>query len=313
MALVPSWLARSRGSGAARITQSLLALVGLRAPTMAYAVKVNHGTATDSVVVEHISRLRSAALGNERTVDVYLPPGYAGDTTTRYAVIYANDGQDMPAAGLRETLQQLVDQHRIQPVIVVASHANDRRLQEYGTAGIPNAQGLGASAARYEQFLLEELMPFVEGRYRVLAGPEHTAIMGWSLGGLSAFDAAWTHPERFGTVGVFSGSFWWRTDDTSVATRQASRIMHRRVRDSAAKPGRLRCWFETGRQDESDDRDGNGVIDSIQDTEELMDELAVKGWRRDVDMVHVEVEGGHDVSTWGAALPAWLTWAFPAR
>ena len=80
-------------------------------------------------------------------------------------------------------------------------------------------------------------------------GPAATAIMGWSLGGLSAFDLAWRHPERFGAVGVFSGAFWWRTDDSS-SRGPADQPDH-------APPGRetpghpaLRMWFETGRQDE---------------------------------------------------------------
>jgi enterochelin esterase-like enzyme len=271
-------------------------------------------TGPDSVVVERITEFRSRALGGKRTVDVFLPPGYAGNPARRYAVIYANDGQDMAGAELRATLERLIQGHQIEPVIVVAAHATERRLQEYGTAGSLNAQGLGKDAGRYEQFLLGELMPFIERRYRVLAGPEHTAIMGWSLGGLSAFDVAWRHPERFGAVGVFSGSFWWRTDDASVATKQASRIMHRLIREDAIPSGaRLRCWFETGRLDETDDRDGNGVIDSVQDTEELMDELSARGWRRDLDMLHVQMDGGHDIATWGAALPGWLAWAFPIR
>ena len=46
--------------------------------------------------------------------------------------------------------------------------------------------------------------------------------------------------------------------------------------DTAAKPP-LRLWFQAGTRDEAEDRDGNGVIDAIQDTTELIDELAAKG------------------------------------
>ena len=134
--------------------------------------------------------------------------------------------------------------------------------------------------------------------------------MGWSLGGLSAFDLAWLNSDRVGTVGVFSGAFWWRTDDRSPATRQASRIMHRRVRETETRPS-IRMWFETGLQDESADRDRDGVIDAIQDTEELILELGGKGFRRGTDMVHLTVEGKHDLPTWKRLLPEFLTWAFP--
>lgn len=264
----------------------------------------------DGVVVERLAPLESRLLGETRTIDVYLPPSYTTETTRRYPVLYANDGQDMQAVDLIGALDSLQQSGRMAATIVVAIHATDR-LQDYGTAYVPNAQGLGARADRYGQFLLMELMPLIERRYRVERGPAHTAIMGWSLGGLSAFDLAWRHPDRFGRVGVFSGSFWWRTDDRDPAAKQASRIMHRRVRETPGHPS-LRLWFETGLRDEHADRDSDGVIDAVQDTEELVLELERKGYRRGRDMAHVTVEGSHDLSTWRRLLPEWLGWAFPA-
>ncbi len=280
--------------------RGLVALMG--GPTLALA-------RPDQVVVERLPPFESRLLGENRTIDVFLPRGYSHDSLTAYPVLYANDGQDMDAVDLAGTLDSLQAAGAMAPVIVVAIHATER-IQDYGTAYIANAQGLGARADRYGQFLITELMTLIEARYRVERGPAHTAIMGWSLGGLSAFDLAWRHPDRFGAVGVFSGSFWWRTDDGDVAARQASRIMHRRVRSTPGHPA-LRMWFETGREDESDDRDRDGIIDAIQDTEELVIELERKGYRRGPDMVHLIVEGRHDLPTWKRLLPEWLTWAFP--
>ena len=281
--------------------RGLVALVG--GPTLALGAR-------DGVTVERLPAFESRLLGENRTVDVFLPRGYAEQDTVTYPVIYANDGQDMEAVDLRGTLDSLQRTGRMAPVIVVAIHATER-VQDYGTAYSPNAQGLGARADRYGQFVLTELMTLVESRYRVRTGPAETAIMGWSLGGLSAFDLAWRHPDRFGAVGVFSGAFWWRTDDSSVETRQTSRIMHRRIRDTPGHPP-LRMWFETGRQDEQADRDQDGVIDAIQDTEELVATLEKKGYRRGLDVVHLTIEGRHDLPTWKRILPEWLVWAFPA-
>ena len=242
-------------------------------------------------------------------MDVFLPSRYATDTSRRYRVLYANDGQNVAGLRLRRALNDLTATAAIQPIIVVAIPSGDRRLMEYGTSGVPNSGGLGADAQKYERFLIDEVIPLITERYRTITGPGESVIMGASLGGLSAFDLAWRHPEIFGAVGVFSGAFWWRTDDSTVARKQASRIMHRRVREDPRHP-RLRMWFESGREDETDDRDGNGVIDSIQDTDELMDELVAKGYRRDRDMVHLVVQGRHDVETWSRVLPAFLVWAF---
>ena len=266
---------------------------------------------TSAIQIDSLTHLPSRYLKTTRTVRVFLPEDYRR-TRLRYPVLYANDGQDMEALGLVRTLDSLIHRGDIPPVIVVAVHASDRRLQEYGTSGEPNAQGLGADAEGYERFLAEELVPLINRGYRVHRAPEHTALMGWSLGALSAFDVAWRHSDVFGMVGAFSGSFWWRTDDSTVGDRQASRIMHRRIRETRSVPA-LRAWFEAGRSDERDDRDGNGVIDAIQDTRELMAELERKGWETGTRMTYVEVAGGHNPQTWGSVLPDFLRWAFGGK
>jgi enterochelin esterase-like enzyme len=284
--------------------RSLAAILG--DPSLAAATRDGQGA-----TVERLPPFESALLGETRIIDVYLPRGYAADGTADYPVMYANDGQDMEVVDLAGALDSLQAARRMAPAIVVAIHATER-VRDYGTAYIINAQGLGAGADIYGHFLTAEVMKLVEARYRVRRGAPHTAIMGWSLGGLSAFDLAWRRPDHFGTVGVFSGSFWWRTDDRSVAAKQASRIMHRRIRETPGNPV-LRMWFESGQQDEGADRDGDGVIDAVQDTEELIAELERKGYRRGRDIVHLTVEGRHDLPTWKRLLPEWLSWAFPVR
>ncbi len=263
------------------------------------------------VSIKAIERFRSKQLHNQRALTIFLPPDYDQQPDCYYKVLYVNDGQDMPAIKMAETLAALITHREIEPIIVVAIHATRDRLQEYGTASIPNARGLGRKARKYSFFVLDEVLPYINRRYRTLAGPINTTIIGFSLGGLMAFDLAWNHPDVFGAVGVFSGSLWWRTDDADMHKRQESRIMHRRVRDTES-PGRLRMWFEAGTNDEKEDRDHNGVIDAIQDTTELIDELELKGYRRGFDMIYVQVDGGeHNQRTWGFILPHFLRWTFP--
>ena len=259
--------------------------------------------------VVHVDSFPSLLLNERRVVDVYLPPGYDPVGTTRYAVLYMNDGQDTAALGLLPTLDSLTARRRIPPLIVVAPHANAERLQDYGTAGTPNAQGFGARARLYERFVLEELLPWVEARYRVRPGPKHTAVLGSSLGGLGAFDLAWRHPDVFGTAGAMSGSFWWRTEDGTLDQRMASRVAIRMARETTPLP-RLRIWLETADGDETSDRDGNGVIDAIQDTNDLVNALVARGYRSGKDVVHVTVHGGHNQDTWGRVLPQFLEYAF---
>lgn len=248
-----------------------------------------------------------------RRVTVYLPPGYDPARPLPYPLLVALDGQTMPQWRLAETLDELVGAGAIEPVVVAAVPASPDRIEEYGTAGQLDFAGRGRHAKAFQDLLTGEVLPWVREKHHVAADAARTGIFGASMGGLCAFDAAWRRPSVFGIAGIFSGSLWWRADNSSVAAQQASRIAHRRVRETAAQPA-LRLWFQAGTRDEAADRDGNGVIDAIQDTTELVDELAAKGFRRGTDVVYHESEGGeHHESTWARALPVFLRWALPPR
>ncbi len=246
-----------------------------------------------------------------REVRVFLPPGGVQADTP---LLVALDGQNMAQWKLEETIAALAADHRITPPLVVAITAGPNRLDEYGLAGLPDYAGRGARAAEFEQFVLTQVLPAVRARYHLATDRARTGVMGASLGGLSAFDLGWRHPDIFGFAGIFSGSFWWRGENGPVAVQVSSRLAHRLVRETITPPSHVRFWFENGSADETDDRDHNGVIDAIQDTQELMDALAARGLPRGPDLVYVEIPGGrHHESTWAQALPGFLTWALPAR
>ena len=263
-----------------------------------------------TVEVVEVADFASRYLGNKRPLHIFLPPHYR-ETQTRYPVLYLNDGQDVGQLRLRETLARLMAHGRIQPLIVVAIPTTADRLQEYGTAVAANAQGLGSLAAQYNRFVVEEVRPWINQEFRTETDAAKTAVLGASLGGLSAFDLAWNHPDVFGAVGVFSGSFWWRAGEAETAVPPSRRIAHSLVRQGRHHPG-FRAWFQAGTRDERDDRDNNGVIDAIQDTLELMDDLRALGVANGRDLVYVEVVNGrHDYATWSQVLPDFLLWAFP--
>jgi enterochelin esterase-like enzyme len=246
-----------------------------------------------------------------RSATVYLPPGYDPARTQPYPFLVALDGQTMPQWRLAETLDALVAAGACEPVVVAAVPASPERIEEYATAGQLDFAGRGRHAKAFQDLLTGEVLPWMRETHHVAADAAHTGIFGASMGGLCAFDTAWRRPRVFGFAGIFSGSLWWRADDAGVAAQQASRIAHRRVREAGIRP-ELRLWFQAGTRDEAADRDGNGVIDAIQDTTELIDELAAKGFRRGTDVVYHEIEGGeHHESTWARALPEFLRWALP--
>ncbi len=248
-----------------------------------------------------------------RRATVYLPPGYDAARTQPYPLLLALDGQTMPQWRLAEALDELVGAGAIEPVVVAAVPASAERMDEYGMAGQLDFAGRGRHAKALQDLLAGEVLPWLRERHPVATDAARTGIFGASLGGLCAFDTAWRRPQVFGLAGIFSGSLWWRADDSSVAAQQASRLAHRTVRDANTRPA-LRVWFQAGTRDEAADRDGNGVIDAIQDTTELVDELVAKGFRRGDEVVYHELEGGeHHEGSWASALPDFLRWAFPRR
>ncbi len=243
-------------------------------------------------------------------IDFYLPKN---TPPNQLSLLLVNDGQNLDEMPFAPMLDQLIGTGQIQPVLCAGIHAGKERKLEYGTASVPDYENRGSKAEAYKNFILEELLPFIHTSFAIDQFRKK-AFAGFSLGGLTAMDLTWHHPEVFSTAGVFSGSLWWRSksleDDYNDAT---DRIMHHLVREGAYEPG-LRFYFTTGSQDETADRNHNGIIDSIDDTLDLLAELEKKGYDRQKDLHYINFEDGkHDVATWGKAMPGFLLWAFGAR
>ncbi len=247
----------------------------------------------------------SKYLKREVRVDFYFPSHY----TKSCRVLFLNDGQDAQALQLKITLEKLLLQKKIYPLIVVAIHANENRLQEYGIAAKADYLKRGKLAKEHSKFLIKELKPYTEKFLQVEMHPQHCCIGGFSLGGLSAFDIAWHNDDVFSKVGVFSGSFWWRKKDYKKGYTDKDRIMHEVVRKTKRKP-LLNFWIQTGTQDEKADRNSNGIIDSIEDSLDIIQELIVKGYEEN-EITYVEVlDGKHNQQTWAEVMPDFLQWAF---
>jgi enterochelin esterase-like enzyme len=246
----------------------------------------------------------SVPLGREVMVSILLPQGYV--PTERYPLVLFNDGQDFGALGLEETLNGLTGENTIRPMVIAGIHANHDRIHEYGTARQADYAGRGSKAAATTDFVLTELLPFLEKEYNIIQ--TGVTYAGFSLGGLMALDIVWNHSRNFSAAGIFSGALWWRQKALSEGYDDSDRIMHNQIRQSEVAPP-LKFWFQCGSLDEHDDRDGDGVIDSIQDTLECIGELEKKGYSWDKDVFYTEVaDGRHNTETWAKVLPAFLKW-----
>jgi predicted alpha/beta superfamily hydrolase len=160
---------------------------------------------------------KSRHLVHSRNVYVYLPPDYNLTQLQRYPVLYMHDGQnlfDPKRAYLGQTWQALSTLNRliknkvIPPIIVVAVDNTADRLNEYTHDFDPHRQQGGRGNA-YLQFMVQELKPLVDQSFMTLKERQHTGILGSSLGGLISVYGAARYAHTFGLVGALSPSIWW--------------------------------------------------------------------------------------------------------
>lgn len=261
----------------------------------------------DSLMHRHLC-LRSKYLKRKVIVDIFYPKGLTETEARSTPALFLNDGQDARQLHLHDTLTKRYQNNNLTKVIVIGIHAGDR-MNEYGTAGHPDYLNRGRKARWHTNFVLKELLPFIKKTIGCAHRSELTAFAGFSLGGLSAIDIAWHHPEVFSKVGVFSGSFWWRKKPVNGSYQDSDRIMHHLIDSGEHKSG-LSFWFQAGTKDEEADRNNNGVIDAIDDTLDIIKSLKGVGYSSD-DIHYLEVEGGeHNFKTWSQVFPEFLKWAF---
>src|SRR5436190_12272630 len=245
-------------------------------------------------------RFRSRFLANERTILVYLPPGYKARAAHRYPVLYLQDGQNVfdkaTSFGeewhVDETAQSLIAAGQIEPLIVVAIYnTGEHRVDEYAPTKV--ADKGGGSADQYGRMLVEELKPLIDRKYKTLPSAASTGLGGSSLGGLLTLHLALKYPTVFNRLAVLSPSVWW---DNNFILREVGSL-------SAKLP--LRIWLDAGT--------GEGP-EVLADARALRDALLAKGWVPDLDLRYVEAEGAqHNEQSWAARVGEVLKYLYPRR
>lgn len=230
---------------------------------------------------------------------LYKPKKYAGHALP---FILVNDGQDLPRMQMAKRHTAYLKQQHIKPFALLGVYCGPYRMQEYGISYQADYLNRGSLAAAYANFINLELLPFI-AHQKIPYGLYPFAVAGFSLGGLSAFDLGWHLPQHFKIVGVFSGSLWWRSKPFDWQNPDANRIAHAMVRNSHYLPP-IRFWFEAGTKDEKSDRNGNGIIDSIDDTLDLIGVLQQRGYQMPGHLAYCEIKNGrHNLATWAKSWP----------
>jgi predicted alpha/beta superfamily hydrolase len=248
---------------------------------------------------------RSKIFGNRRDVLVYLPRGYRRSWRVRYPVLYLQDGQNVFDAatsfggvewGVDETAQRLIRKNLMEPLIIVAvANTGENRIHEYApTRGVIDAKRKKRSrglARSYGRFLIEELKPYIDTRYRTKPEAEFTGLGGSSLGALLTLSLGLWFPNVFTRLIVMSPSVWW--DDC---------VIYKMVEELDKKPP-LKIWLDTGTREPGWER-----------ARALLDRLIEKGWTLGDDLIYAEIEGGdHSEGAWAARVDPALRFLFPAK
>lgn len=192
------------------------------------------------IVAGQSIRLSSRPLGEQRTINVWLPPSY-GQGDRRYPVVYLIDG------GVSQDFFHIIGLAHLgaiswstQEMIVVGIETVDRRRElafpvqrdpalhlRYPTAG---------ASSDFRRFVVDEVKPFVERSYRTNG---EDGLLGESLAGLFIVEAFLREPAAFDTYMAMDPSLWW--DDGRLA-EEAPALLAR----GGTNPRRL--WLSVGKE-----------------------------------------------------------------
>ncbi len=178
----------------------LFRLLALFAMCIAAAQAAPTSSSTVETVFLESTVLRDNRVGlnTRRSLKVYLPAGYAAGKQ-RYPVIYmlhglnwSNERMFAPDSAIQPTFDRAIASGVIRPFIAVAP--------DYTTGGPGTFFANSPTSGRFEDFTIDEVVPFVDARYRTLARAESRAILGEHMGGYGAMRYAFRRPDVFGSV-----------------------------------------------------------------------------------------------------------------
>jgi enterochelin esterase-like enzyme len=232
---------------------------------------VPHGTV-------HVNWYSSKALGVERMIYVYTPPGYEKGSA-KYPVLYLLHGSGDTENGwvsigrANLILDNLIADGKAKPMVVVMPYGDPLPSVGFGT---PSGQ---PDRSLFSKDLLESALPFAESFYRISGRPEDRAIAGLSMGGGQALDIGFTHVDQFRWIGVFSMGL--RGEGAEERFKDA-------VADPAATNKKLKLfWIACGKED--------SLFPSAQNLNEFLE-------KSHVQHTFVPSEGAHWWRNWRSYL-----------
>jgi predicted alpha/beta superfamily hydrolase len=179
-----------------------------------------------------------------------------------------------------ESILQL-DQ-KIKPIVIGIDHGNADRMNEL--TPFPHEKYGGGGADQFLTWIIDELKPFIENKYKIEFDSERQAIAGSSLGGLFSHYSTVTRPDVFKYAGVFSPSYWFN-DKIYKITNELS-------------DGQRRYLYLSGGTKESESHVANLNLmnDSLNEKPFINSELVINE------------NAQHNEKQWSESFPLFLNW-----
>jgi hypothetical protein len=169
----------------------------------------NASQPVDSIPDHETFTIQSALVGEERTINIWTPPGYKTNTDS-LPVMYMADGgikEDFPH--IANTLAALIQLKKIKPLILVGIENTQRRRDLTGFTDVAKDKEIApvvGGSDKFKAFIKDELFPEINKRYRTT---QEKSIIGESASGLFVMETFFLSPDMFDNYIAFDPSLWW--------------------------------------------------------------------------------------------------------
>lgn len=252
------------------LVTAVLWLVGCQSATgaMERATRLPASLVCNEAGTVQAVALESTSRGYAYHFNVYLPPCYEAEGKLRYPVLYLIPGLgggpgDWLAAGAGLAADELILKGDIPPLIMVSTEST--------------------SSDRYGEVIFNDVLAYIDGQYRTKTQPRYRAVAGASQGGIGAYRLALSHPDSFGSMGLFG---------SGIVSGEEGQV--REWLAAVSPENNLRVFFNCGEQDPL----------MLAQSEVMIEVLEEVG----IESSLVVGVGGHDYGYWMANFPAYLDW-----
>ena len=243
-----------------------------------------------TVLPQHLAM---PGLNRQRTVRIYVPPGYA-TSTKRYPMLDMHDGQNLFDKAtaytgewrVDETLDGLAQSQGLELIVVGIDNGGDKRMTELNAW---DHDRFGKSEGkRYMDFIVDVVKPMVDANYRTRPEREHTGVIGSSMGGLISHYAILQYPQVFSKAGIFSPAYWLGPEVFGLTASQPP-----------AADARLALYMGGGEGDQA-----------VTDYQRMVAQLRRQSHPAANLWVKLTPGAGHNEGAWRAKFAAAVAWMF---